>query len=148
MFHVVDDNLIGGRNTAKIIRLFNADAMLFTSANDYLEYVRSPDYRKPDAIFTDIFMYGMDGYELIEKVHAIHPGQKFVVITGRPDLKHPAKHRACFYLSKPFYIRDVEKIIGKMRECEAESPSLELECRDACKRSEFALSGWSCPHLK
>lgn len=146
MFHVVDDNLIGGRNTAKIIRLFDAEAMVFTSASDYLEYVKNPGYRKPSAIFTDVFMYGMDGYELIEAVLAIHPGQKFAVISGRPDLDHPSKKCACFYLSKPFYIRDVEKIIGKVRQCEKDGPSPEIGCADVSNRSEFCLKEWRCPY--
>lgn len=146
MFHVVDDNLIGAKNTAKIINLFDEQSMLFASAVDYLEFARSPEYEKPAAIFTDVFMFKMDGYEMIEELLAIHPDQKFVVISGRPDLNHPYKNRACFYLRKPFYIRDVEKIISEVRKCEQEGPSVEKECAKTCDSSEFALNGWRCPH--
>lgn len=146
MFHVVDDNLIGGRNTAKIVELFDAEAMHFTSAVEYLEYARSPGYRKPSAIFTDVFMYGVDGYELIEEILAIYPDQKFVVITGRPDLEHASKSCACFHLSKPFYAREIQQIISKVRQCEKEGPSPEVGCAGACNRTEFALKEWSCPH--
>jgi len=146
MFHIVDDNLIGSRNTAKIVNLFNEPSMSFSSAIDYLEHVKSPDYQKPSAIFTDVFMYKMDGYEMIEKILAIYPDQKFVVISGRPDLEHPFKNRACFYLKKPFYIRDVEKIISEVRKCEQEGPSFESECATTCACSEFALNDWKCPH--
>jgi len=148
MFHVVDDNLIGGKNTAKIVRLFDAEAMHFTSALDYLEYVRSDDYRQPSAIFTDIFMYGMDGYELIEEILAIHPDQKFVVMSGRPNINHPSKNKACFYLSKPFYIRDVEKIIYKINKCKMGGPSPEIGCANDCDRTEFCLKDWRCPQLE
>ncbi len=145
MFHVIDDNLIGGRNTAKIINLFNGNSQVFTSAASYMDYVKSDDYQKPDAIFTDIFMYKMNGYEMIEKILAIHPDQRFVVISGRPDLKHPLKNRACFYLSKPYYARDIEKIINEVKRCEREGPSPESECANKCDCSEFALSNWICP---
>ncbi|MFC1567850.1 response regulator [Pseudomonadota bacterium] len=146
MFHVVDDNLIGGKNTAKIIGLFGERAMVFSSAIKYLEHVNSPDYQKPTAIFTDVLMFNMNGYELIEEILAIHPDQKFVVISGRPDMKHPFKHRACFYLSKPYYARDVEKIILEIRKCEQVGPSPETGCAHLCDCREFALNNWICPH--
>lgn len=148
MFHVVDDNLVGGKNTAKTINLFDEQSMLFTSAIEYLEFVKSPVYQKPSAIFTDVFMYGMDGYAMIEEILALYPDQKFIVISGRPDLSHPYKNRACFYLRKPFYIRDVEKIINEVRKCEQEGPSKENKCASTCHCSEFALSDWQCPHAK
>jgi FixJ family two-component response regulator len=146
MFHIVDDNVIGGRNTAKIIKLFDSRSMVFTSAIEYLEYVKSPDYQRPMAIFTDIFMHRMNGYEMIEALLAIYPDQKFVVISGRPDLNHPYKDKACFYLNKPFYIRDVEMIINEVRNCEKTGPSPEAECAFSCSHEEFSLGDWRCPH--
>jgi len=148
MFHVVDDNLVGGKITAKIINLFNAESAVFSSAIDYLEYAKGSDYRKPSAIFTDVLMHKMDGYELMEEILAIHPDQKFVIISGRPDLNHPFKKRACFYLSKPFYARDVEKIINRIRQCEKAGPSVDHACAGICDCREFALSDWKCPHLE
>jgi len=148
MFHVVDDNLIGAKNTAKIIKLFNEQALVFTSAVTYLDYVRSNGYRKPAAIFTDVLMHHMDGYELMQEILAIHPDQKFVVMSGRPNIDHPSKNRACFYLSKPFYIRDVEKIIDKIDRCRTEGPSPEIGCADDCDRTEFCLNDWRCPQLE
>lgn len=148
MFHVVDDNLIGGKNTAKIINLFNEKSQLFTSAFEYMAYIGSSGYRKPAAVFTDIFMHGMSGYELMEEILQIHPDQKFVVMSGRPDLEHPCKNRACFYLTKPFYIRDVEKIIHKMGRCEREGPSPEIGCANDCDCSDFSVESWRCPQLE
>ncbi|MES0372264.1 MAG: response regulator [Mariprofundaceae bacterium] len=148
MFHIVDDNLIGGQNTAKIINLFCDMPLVFSSAIEYLEYVNSPDYQKPDAIFTDVLMFKMNGYELIEEVLAIHPDQRFVIISGRPDLNHPYKNRACIYLTKPFYSRDIQKIIQTLKKCELDGPSPETDCANRCDCSEFALDNWACPHLE
>ena len=146
MFHIVDDNLIGAKNTAKIINLFDEQSQVFISAVSYLDYLKSDGYEKPSAIFTDVLMYKMNGYELMKEVLAIHPDQKFVVISGRPDMKDPYKNRACFYLGKPFYIRDIEKILYEVRRCEQEGPSAEADCANICDSSQFALSGWKCPH--
>jgi len=148
MFHIVDDNLIGGKNTAKIIGLFGEESMLFPSAIEYLEYANSPGYQKPKAIFTDVFMFKMSGYELIEEILDIHPDQKFVVISGRPHLEHPYKNRACFYLSKPFYVRDIERIILEIKKCTEDGPSPEISCAKFCDCSEFSLNNWACPHSK
>jgi len=146
MFHVVDDNPVSGKNIVKIVNLFDEEAKFFTSAIAYLDYVKSDEYETPDAIFTDLFMYKMDGYELIEEVLAIHPEQKFVVVSGRPDLNHPNKYRACFYLTKPFYIRDIEKIIQEVRACAKDGPSAESDCAHRFKCPEFGLGEWKCPH--
>ena len=148
MFHIVDDNLIGGQNTAKIINLFCDMPLVFSSAIEYLDYVNSPDYQKPAAIFTDVLMFRMNGYELIEKILALHPDQRFVIISGRPDLKHPFKNRACFYLTKPFYSRDVLKIIQTLKQCELNGPSHEADCASHCDCLEFVPENWACPHLK
>jgi len=146
MFHVIDDNLIGGKNTAAIINLFSEKPMLFSSALEYLEYASSSDYQKPKAIFTDVLMFNMNGYELIEKILAIHPDQRFVIMSGRPDLEHPFKNRACSYLSKPFHPMDVKKIILELEKCEQEGPSPEALCAITCGCSLFTPDNWSCPH--
>lgn len=148
MFHIVDDNLIGAKNTAKIIKLFDAQARVFASATAYLDHVGSDDYQKPTAIFTDVFMHNMGGYELMERILAIHPDQKFVVMSGRPGINHPSKNKACFYLSKPFYIRDVENIIHKINACGKEGPSPELGCAKDCDCTDFHLNDWRCPQLE
>lgn len=148
MFHVIDDNLIGGQNTGKIINLFCDKPLVFSSAIEYMEHINSPDYQKPEAIFTDVLMFRMNGYELIEEVLAIHPDQRFVIISGRPDLNHPFKNRACIYLTKPFYSRDIQKIIQTLKKCEIDGPSLETNCANHCDCSEFALDNWACPHLE
>lgn len=146
MFHIVDDNLVGGMNTAKVINLFCEMPMVFSSAVEYLEYANSPGYQKPEAIFTDVFMFRMSGYELIEKILAIHPDQKFVIMSGRPDLEHPFKNRACLYLSKPFYSSDIQKIILALKKCDHDGASSETGCAKYCDGSVFSPRNWSCPH--
>ncbi len=145
MFHVVDDNIVGARNTAKIIALFSEMPMIFSSAIEYLDYLKSPDYIKPKAIFTDVLMSRMNGYELIEEVLATHPDQRFVIISGRPDIKHPFKNRACLYLGKPFFARDIQKIILTLDKCDADTLSTVPECANHCYCSVFSPESWACP---
>jgi len=145
MFHIVDDNLVGAQNTAKIINLFSEMPMVFSSAVSYLEYLNGPDYQKPEAIFTDVLMSRMNGYELIEEVLAIYPDQRFVIISGRPDLEHPFKNRACLYLGKPFFARDVQKIIASLKKCELDDPSAEADCTNHGYCSAFEPQNWVCP---
>ncbi|OIO67300.1 MAG: hypothetical protein CO186_11775 [Zetaproteobacteria bacterium CG_4_9_14_3_um_filter_49_83] len=146
MFHVVDDNLISGKNTAKIINLFNEKSRHFSSAMDYIEYLTSSDYERPTAIFTDLMMFKLGGYEMIEAILESYPDQRFVVISGRPDIDHPFKNRACFYLKKPYYPRDIEKIILKLKSCEQQGTLPDTDCAFECDCSAYGLKDWKCPH--
>lgn len=55
---------------------------LFTSGTALLESACLPEIA---CLISDIDMPGMDGFELLRRVHAIRPGLPTILITGYPD---------------------------------------------------------------
>lgn len=47
--------------------------------------VRIAEEQRPDIVFTDLIMPGMNGVEVCRQIKAIHPGTEIVLISGNPD---------------------------------------------------------------
>ena len=146
MIHVVDDNIAFAGLLTEVISGLDEKCLTFHSAVEYLEFMSAAEYEPPMAIFTDVNMPEINGYELIEKVLAIYPEQKFVVVSGAPEFNHAAKAHACIYLSKPFNFAVIQDVIRSLRKCNSDGYSSDNGCMDVCDRSLFALESWSCPH--
>ena len=74
----------------------------------------------PDAMITDVRMPGMDGFALLQEVHARHPQLPVIVITAHSDLDSAVtayQGGAFEYLPKPFDIQ--EAISLTQRACAA-----------------------------
>ena len=74
----------------------------------------------PDAMITDVRMPGMDGFALLQQVHARHPQLPVIVITAHSDLDSAVtayQGGAFEYLPKPFDIQ--EAISLTQRACAA-----------------------------
>jgi len=145
MFHVVDDQPYLCELLTDILEMFGCEVESFTSALDYLEYVKSNGFIKPVATLTDVGMPIMNGYEMMESVLAIHPGMQFVVISGEPAIRHEYKHLACMYLLKPFRPTVIEEIVTKLKRCSISGPSAELGCKTCGDSDDFVGNNWSCP---
>ena len=148
MFHIIDDQEAVASVLAQMIELLGEEATLFLSPVEYLEYAKSPQYQKPIAVFTDVNMPRINGYELIGKISEAHPKTKFVIVSGRPDFEHGGKKLACLYLSKPFHPHDIQQIIHTLKACSNSQPSPELGCATLCDCPLYNADGWSCPHIK
>lgn len=58
----------------------------------------------PDIVITDIKMPGLNGVELIEKVHTFHPNIKFIILSGHDEFefaKTAMQFGVKYYLLKP-----------------------------------------------
>ncbi len=74
----------------------------------------------PDVIITDVRMPGMDGHELLARVHASHPSLPVIVITAHADLDAAVaayQGGAFEYLPKPF---DIDEAVALVRRAVAE----------------------------
>jgi FixJ family two-component response regulator len=77
-------------------------ARVFASADALLE---SNDLAEVDCLISDIDMPGMDGFELVRKVHLRSPDLPVILITGHPEMLQQSQHvdpRAYEVFNKPF----------------------------------------------
>ncbi len=78
----------------------------FENAADVLSDLQST---QPDAIISDIRMPGIDGLELLSKIHINHPDLPVIIITAHSDLDSAVsayQGGAFEYLPKPFDVDD------------------------------------------
>ena len=78
-----------------------------------LERIRAAHY---DLVMTDVNMPGLDGLELLERVHQVRPETKVVVMTvaSTPEnIIRAIRDRAFSYFSKPFTINAVSEMAAR-----------------------------------
>ena len=85
-------------------------SLLVNSFGDAEELLSELNKSTPDAIITDIRMPGMDGLELLKKIHSSNPGVPIIVTTAHSDLDSAIsayQYGAFEYLPKPFNLDDL-----------------------------------------
>jgi CheY-like chemotaxis protein len=68
-----------------------------------------------DVVLTDLGMPGMNGLELAEKIQAIKPGARIIIITGWPLQLSPEQRRQCgieAVLNKPITAKELLSAIN------------------------------------
>ncbi len=84
----------------------NMNVKTYENASDVLTDLKTT---QPDAIISDIRMPGIDGLELLSKIHTSHPELPVIIITAHSDLDSAVsayQGGAFEYLPKPFDIDD------------------------------------------
>lgn len=98
-----------------------------TSGEKALDLLQKNDYLM---MFSDIFMEGISGLELMEQSQQIRPELKIVLMTAQDSMNNTIEAirlGAYDYLAKPFDFDDVYKLIGKAITAKSFSPPKELE---------------------
>jgi two-component system nitrogen regulation response regulator GlnG len=96
----------------KAIRREDIQVKSFENAEDLLEAL---DQDQPEIIISDIRMPGMDGLELLQRIHADHPDMPIIITTAHSDLDSAVaayQSGAFEYLPKPF---DLEELVDVAR---------------------------------
>lgn len=145
MFHIIEDLEEVRVLLKEIIECCDHEAAAFDSPASYLEYAKSDRFQRPVAITTDLHMPEMSGFEMMERVLALHPGIRFAVISGTPNIIHPFRHRACMYLTKPFRPEDIEVMLENFIACDQGVPPDEIGCAAIGDRGYFGVFGCDCP---
>jgi FixJ family two-component response regulator len=99
---VVDDDQSILRSLEYLLDSADHGVRLFTSGAALLQSGCLPEI---DCLISDIDMPGLDGFELLRRVHAARPALPTILITGYPDtLKRLPPLGACKprFFSKPF----------------------------------------------
>lgn len=99
----IDDEIIALDELCDAIKkaVPDADIRSFRRANDALREIKENGAR-PDAVFSDIRMPGMDGLELAVRIKTHSPGTKIIFVTGYSNYALSAfRVHASGYLMKP-----------------------------------------------
>ena len=91
----------------RVLTAYDAEAAIKTLGED----------KNISIVLTDITLPGMSGIELLKIAHETHPDIPVVIITGQKILEFAisaVKHGAQDYITKPFQLVDVRKIVEKV----------------------------------
>jgi CheY-like chemotaxis protein len=80
------------------------------------ECIRKLDQQGFGLVVCDISMPGMDGFEVFDKVHNLHPSQKFLFISGYTfaDARKGYLQKSLGLLHKPFHLNDLNQVVGSV----------------------------------
>jgi len=148
IFHIVDDEEVIQEVLAEMLSLVGIETKTFSSPTEYLSEMKKELYCPPSAIFSDIQMPDMNGYDFMGIIHNSIPTQRFVILSGFSDLEHQEKNMACKYLCKPFDFKAIEDVIETITKCECKGCFIHdtEDIRD--NRLDFGVRNWSCPIRK
>ena len=96
----------------KAIRREDIQVRSFENGEDLLDALAE---NQPEIIISDIRMPGMDGLELLQRIHADHPDMPIIITTAHSDLDSAVaayQSGAFEYLPKPF---DLEELVDVAR---------------------------------
>ena len=96
----------------KAIRREDIQVRSFENGEDLLDSLAED---QPEIIISDIRMPGMDGLELLQRIHADHPDMPIIITTAHSDLDSAVaayQSGAFEYLPKPF---DLEELVDVAR---------------------------------
>jgi len=81
---VVEDEKVANELLSSTFKNFFSDVSSCFNGKEALE---TYDKTKPDVVFVDIIMAGMDGIELSRKIREINPSQIIIVISASNDIE-------------------------------------------------------------
>lgn len=93
----------------------NSHRLMLYSFGNSEEFMADSACRSFNAVFLDIFMDGMTGIELAERLRADDPILAIVFVTSSPDMYAAAAPLGMFdYLQKPFETDRLDALVGRL----------------------------------
>jgi DNA-binding NtrC family response regulator len=115
LIFVVDDNAMLVEFAAVVLEAAGYEVRQFSDPKDVLLAIHEAN-PKPAVLVTDYEMGAMNGLELIQSAHKIHPSLRTLMVSGTVDssivLTHTAKvHR---FLGKPYEPAELQKAVAEL----------------------------------
>ncbi len=130
---IVEDEKLTNELLSSTFKNFFSDVHSFFDAESALEQYTM---LKPDVVFVDIVMTGMDGIELSRKIRAINPTQIIIVISASNDIEKISESIEVgvnSFIQKPMdtkkiidLLTSVASMISKKRKIETKTFSISL----------------------
>jgi len=116
---VVDDDFDTVEVFSEFLSLRNVDVL--GKAYDGSEGLKLLEKKRPDIVFSDIWMPEYDGFYLLNNLKEKYPDSKIIMVTADLTSETDAKlksSKADFVIFKPFKIVDVMSAIDKLMKIE------------------------------
>ncbi|HEY9058922.1 MAG TPA: response regulator [Pseudobacteroides sp.] len=113
---IIDDEPIIRRGLKNVIDWNKYDCEVCAEAGDGLSAIEIIKEIKPDIIFTDIKMPGMDGISMISEIIDLVPNSKIIILTGHRDFefaRDAIKYGVFEFLLKPSKIEVLNDVVEK-----------------------------------
>lgn len=101
---LVDDERIITEGMSKVINWESIGTNLMGTARNGIEAFGIIEQQQPDIVISDIKMPGMNGLELVAKVHSVFPEIRFILLSGFSEFdfaKQAMQYGVKHYLLKP-----------------------------------------------
>jgi len=144
MIHIVDDDELILAVISELGKTFGFQSRRFRNPLDYLALAGSSAYKSPAAVFCDVVMPEMNGFDMMHQVHELHPNIRFVMISGKSQSAHPYCSEACIFLVKPISFGQMEKTFQHLRTCNECGPAATLVNAWPDNRDHFATCKQKC----
>ncbi len=121
---VVDDDPLVLRVLKEVLQAQGCLTSTAGSAPRALALLEAHSY---DLILSDIRMPGPSGLDLLREVQIRQPGTPVVLITGYASVEtavEALRNGAADYLSKPFRLSEIEKVLARVREVHSQAMAL------------------------
>jgi DNA-binding NtrC family response regulator len=110
---VVEDERIALRNLEHVMRKEGYDVTGTSSGSNAIRLLNEQEF---DLVLTDLKMKRVDGIEVLEKAKALYPDAEVIMITAYatiPSAVETMKKGAYHYISKPFKLDEVRKVVAE-----------------------------------
>ena len=112
---IIDDEAYASEHLGKIIEKNGYKVFTALSGEDGLRIYRE---NKPDCVFLDILLPGIDGEDVLGYLKEIDPNANVYFITGQEDIISTTKAidmGAKGYLAKPIYVEEILNLLKNLK---------------------------------
>ena len=116
---IIDDEPIIVKGLSQVVKWESYGCEIVGSASDGLEGLEMIRKLKPDIIFSDIAMPGMDGLKMIAALRVEHPDMMITILTGYRDFEfaqQAIRLGVNRFLLKPSNMSEIEEAVVSMTE--------------------------------
>ncbi len=108
---VIDDEVIVGKRLLQVFGKMGFEVEVFTSGGPALDAAAARPF---DIVVTDLKMAGLDGMAILDRVRAMNPATRVIIITGyaQPETADEAFRLGVFdFIAKPFRLDELKQVI-------------------------------------
>ncbi len=114
MFHIIDDEKHIGEMISNIMSYLGYRSKIFLCPSEYIHYTNQAEYKSPVAIFSDVRMPKMSGFEMMDTVLKTKPNLKFVMMSGYSLERKKKCNQPHHFLYKPFEVSCLIEILESL----------------------------------